>query len=599
MKQSPMMTGVVCASLALGLSGCIEEPDLGGPGPSGEPTAQVEAALNTDQKEQIVYDVKVALYPDNFTTAGKWANDAAMYAELNAAGGTVEQIRQQVTNHVDQMKVASRGMLQPQFDGGVRIVRGTINFDAPTTDGGWYMPSGADVNTILNNSTTGFGGHIPSFAYFEWKNAPDGGSYPTANLKHPNGLVTMVTKNPSYHGVLTHEFIHVLEDRFDKANSYYMAMVGGDALGLDSSGNSAYDSCITTPAARKNSNPSHPDYHKLDWEGTELIRNILSNDKNCNGNVVNFCPLYSGLGKLGNFTSDLCPATNSVLSPGVPHTWVRNASMADANWLYLEWDYLSGSSTTKIDVSFLNSYGNPLATLSRTEAGASDRGDFRYTYIHKNDMCAQMRNAGLQGGAWPMRASLYPTTNTVSTVANYQQNHRKNVTGTVSCNYALDTATTTTLTARGGTGGTASTLSCPAGKVAVGLISRAATYVDAVGLLCGTLNANGTFSSITSHGPTGGGGGTYYAEYCPSGQALVGISGRGASWLDQIGGHCANVVSWGPSSYVNTSLLSHGGSGGTLFSDTCPAGQVITSLNLRAATLVDRVQGKCTRVVVQ
>ena len=76
----------------------------------------------------------------------------------------------------------------------------------------------------------------------------------------------------------------------------------------------------------------------------------------------------------------------------------------------------------------------------------------------------------------------------------------------------------------GGSGGTAFTLDCGNGRVMSGVRARAGRLVDAVGLLCRPVNANGTLGSETTVGSlVGGGGGTIETRRCGSGTVLVGL----------------------------------------------------------------------------
>ncbi|HEU5059061.1 MAG TPA: hypothetical protein VFU21_21155 [Kofleriaceae bacterium] len=61
---------------------------------------------------------------------------------------------------------------------------------------------------------------------------------------------------------------------------------------------------------------------------------------------------------------------------------IRAAFMADADWLYLEWDPVP-------DVGHYTLFAvtTPDTFASRVEAGADDRGPFRYTYFHRSELC--------------------------------------------------------------------------------------------------------------------------------------------------------------------------------------------------------------------
>jgi hypothetical protein len=68
----------------------------------------------------------------------------------------------------------------------------------------------------------------------------------------------------------------------------------------------------------------------------------------------------------------------------------------------------------------------------------------------------------------------------------------------------------------GGSGGAAFSRSCGADRVLTGLRFRVGAAVDAIGLLCRPVNANGTLGSQTTVGSmAGGGGGTFGTIACP------------------------------------------------------------------------------------
>jgi len=61
---------------------------------------------------------------------------------------------------------------------------------------------------------------------------------------------------------------------------------------------------------------------------------------------------------------------------------IRAAFMADADWLYLEWDPVPD-----VDHYTLFAVTTPDTFAARVEAGADDRGPFRYTYFHRSELC--------------------------------------------------------------------------------------------------------------------------------------------------------------------------------------------------------------------
>lgn len=93
-------------------------------------------------------------------------------------------------------------------------------------------------------------------------------------------------------------------------------------------------------------------------------------------------------------------------------------------------------------------------------------------------------------------------------------------------------------------------------------------------------------------GPIGGTGGTWHDwTYCPDGFGAVGIQGRAADKLDAVGLICADLRN----NANRVTLTVYGGPGGQGFRDTCQNNYLMTGVNLRAARVVDRIQGICQR----
>ena len=79
---------------------------------------------------------------------------------------------------------------------------------------------------------------------------------------------------------------------------------------------------------------------------------------------------------------------------------IRAAFMADADWLYLEWDPVPG-----VDHYTLFAITTAGTSVVRREAGAGDRGPFRYTYIHRSELC---EGAGTPAGEHGMGVQIWP-----------------------------------------------------------------------------------------------------------------------------------------------------------------------------------------------
>lgn len=155
---------------------------------------------------------------------------------------------------------------------------------------------------------------------------------------------------------------------------------------------------------------------------------------------------------------------------------------------------------------------------------------------------------------------------------------------------------TYTLTPRGGSGGSLASIGCAANYVVYGIYGGAGSYVDRLGLLCAYLNSDGSLGYQYRTGYVGGTGGTNYTITCPAGQAVVGLYGRSGSYVDQWGLYCSHVSTWRTSGTVESVTGSAGGSGGYPFYDVCPSAYVMTSINARAGSLVDQEQGVCSYV---
>jgi hypothetical protein len=533
---------------------------------------EAQALVTTTQKEVITYPLRAIIYPNNAALTTQ-----PTQAELDTIR---QQVFDQLSAHAVTLRGASNGLLNPTVSmsnvtvSNRRLEMSDLQFyNAPDNFLGF---NGTTINTLLAQD---FGGQHPAYAYPLFD-----ASYHSANLTYGNGLVTMVSRNGAAdQGYLNHEFMHVLENRFRAADSNTQ-MVPADSLNpVD---NPQYTSCISTAETRESGN-----FNAVSFNSQALLQNIMSEYKDCSGGKLNWCQLYSGAGKLGTFASDQCATEPSFkLNPKLTHSWVNQAYMQSADWLYLEWDPVSDSSQYQVQVELRTQSNATVTTLSRTDAGASDRGNFRYYYFNKTDLCGAVRSAGYPSGTYTMRARIKPTVDA-------GRGHRRDVSGTLSCSfYAMDTSSNYWLAGHGGSGGSSVQPTCPSNSVAVGLVGRSVAYVDALGLLCAAVNSDGSLGSAYAYGPYGGSSGTSFTDFCPSGQVLVRINGRSYSWHDQFSGVCAPLKTWVTSATLGSSLPARGGTGGNPYTETCPTGYAITALSMRAATYVDYVQGRCTRI---
>ena len=75
-------------------------------------------------------------------------------------------------------------------------------------------------------------------------------------------------------------------------------------------------------------------------------------------------------------------------------------------------------------------------------------------------------------------------------------------------------------------GGTFFTRQCPAGQVLTGIRARAGAVIDALGIKCRPVNANGTLGAESNVGMLAGGtGGTERTGSCPAGTVVSGQAG--------------------------------------------------------------------------
>ncbi len=150
----------------------------------------------------------------------------------------------------------------------------------------------------------------------------------------------------------------------------------------------------------------------------------------------------------------------------------------------------------------------------------------------------------------------------------------------------------TKLASRGNYGGGQSSVKCPAGMGVTGMRGKSGSEVDAFGIICREINyetlepiASG--SAYSSH-LAGGNGGTSFSITCPAGKFAVGLVGRSASRIDRIGLICAK---YDGSSTSNSTQ--RGGSGGSSFSLKCPANSILREVEFNSGSQIDRIQGVC------
>ena len=86
----------------------------------------------------------------------------------------------------------------------------------------------------------------------------------------------------------------------------------------------------------------------------------------------------------------------------------------------------------------------------------------------------------------------------------------------------------------GGTGGTSYTRSCGAGKVLTGFTFRSGIMIDAIGVMCRPVAANGTLGPQSAGVLVGGGGGNIGNVSCETGKVVTGLRILYGSWVNEL-----------------------------------------------------------------
>jgi hypothetical protein len=160
------------------------------------------------------------------------------------------------------------------------------------------------------------------------------------------------------------------------------------------------------------------------------------------------------------------------------------------------------------------------------------------------------------------------------------------------------TWTERTLAAHGGGGGGLTGHVTPS-AVIFAVQTRSGDYVDAIrfGWYMPS-GADNLYRSGDVWGWTpwyGGGGGALNPSFsCPAGKGVIGIRGNSGDYVDRIGVVCGDVSNPNPTAPSNNFSPLWGGSGGGWFGeDTCGAGQLVSSFNVRSGGYLDGIQAIC------
>ena len=166
----------------------------------------------------------------------------------------------------------------------------------------------------------------------------------------------------------------------------------------------------------------------------------------------------------------------------------------------------------------------------------------------------------------------------------------------------------------GGGGGSAFTRACAAGHALVGIDGRAGGRLDAATAICAPISMRVDTTATPEHrfllttgaavsaGGAGGGGGTAFTDRCAPDEVIIGIAGRSGSEVDSLSFQCGRVSfvrsggGWAVSVVATGTGPAHGGTGGTGFGYTCPAGRIATGIAGRAGDRIDAISLGCSSV---
>jgi hypothetical protein len=94
----------------------------------------------------------------------------------------------------------------------------------------------------------------------------------------------------------------------------------------------------------------------------------------------------------------------------------------------------------------------------------------------------------------------------------------------------------------------------------------------------------------------GGQGGSDFSLSCNANEVMVGVTGRAGWVVDRLAALCQAVDSNGAPAGATRQTAAAGGTGGNAFTLRCPAGQAVAGIQGRAGQMVDRIQVSCRRV---
>jgi len=150
----------------------------------------------------------------------------------------------------------------------------------------------------------------------------------------------------------------------------------------------------------------------------------------------------------------------------------------------------------------------------------------------------------------------------------------------------------------GGSGGTSSyNLDCGSTGIITGIYGKSGFWIDQVGIICRTVNADGNLGSTYTKGPAGGSGGTASTVQCPSGRILGGLRGAAGSYMEQLDLGCFPwsastkradyTVSWQMTRFGNLMAVQ------LLTKVQCPDEKVGKALRGKSGSYIDSMQFVC------
>lgn len=166
----------------------------------------------------------------------------------------------------------------------------------------------------------------------------------------------------------------------------------------------------------------------------------------------------------------------------------------------------------------------------------------------------------------------------------------------------------------GGLTGTAWIDECPVGAVLIGIAGRASTRLDQIQPICATLlfevdetRPEHTFyvrpGAAIPGGVFGGTGGTAFDDRCPDPQVVIGVRGHADTQVDQVQLRCGTVsiarnasFNWQLSVTPAGTTPLRGSASSVPFAADCGARSVVTALDGRDGTHIDRLGATCRQL---